>query len=360
MDRDYEAVRRELAAAGVDLLVVGPTPNAARLIGYDTLPTDRLFAVLVTATDAAIVLPAMEVSAVQPFVRDELVLGWEDFDGPAGALTEAFARLGSPASVAVDEGVPFHAVAALGAHADVRSMRVAGEILARPRLIKTAEEIDRMAVTGELIANVIDEVLAGVVPGTTERELAGEIARLLWRGGADRETFILVSAGPRAALSHQTPGDAAVQRGESMLVDMATSVDGWWADITRSVFVGEPDAEYTEAYALVAAAQAAGVAAARPGVTAAEVDAATLSVLHDAGYGQWASGRTGHGIGRAVHEDPSIVRGNNTVLEPGMVFTVEPGIYIPGRFGIRLEDTVAVGDPLRNLTAASAKALRTT
>jgi Xaa-Pro dipeptidase len=187
----------------------------------------------------------------------------------------------------------------------------------------------------------------------TERELAGEIARELWARGADREAHILVAAGPRAALHHQTPGDAAVHAGESMLVDMATSVDGMWADITRQVFLGRADDEYARAYELVAAAEEAGVQAARPGVTAHELNEATLSVIHDAGYGRWASGRTGHGIGREVHEEPSLMAGNHVVLEAGMVVTVEPGIYIDGRFGIRIEDTVVVGDPPRRLTRSN-------
>ena len=160
-----------------------------------------------------------------------------------------------------------------------------------------------MAVAAALVDAVADAVLPRVRAGMTERELAGEIARELWARGADREAHILVAAGARAALHHQTPGDAAVRAGESMLVDMATSVDGHWADITRQVFLGEADAEYARAYALVAAAEEAGVQAARPGVTAHELNEATLSVLHDAGYGRWAAGRTGHGIGREVHED---------------------------------------------------------
>jgi Xaa-Pro dipeptidase len=187
----------------------------------------------------------------------------------------------------------------------------------------------------------------------TEREVAGEIARELWARGGDREAHLLVAAGPRAALHHQTTGDAAVRAGESMLVDISTSVNGMWADITRQVFLGEADAEYARAYALVAAAEEAGVQSARPGVTAHELNEATLSVLRDAGYGRWASGRTGHGIGREVHEDPSLMAGNHVALEDGMVVTVEPGIYIDGRFGVRIEDTVVVGDPPRRLTRSN-------
>ncbi len=136
-----------------------------------------------------------------------------------------------------------------------------------------------------------------------------------------------------------------------MLVDISASVGGYWSDITRQVVLGEPPEEYARVYALVAAAHAAGVAASRPGATASEVDAATLSVLHGGGYRQWASGRTGHGIGLDVHEAPSIVAGDDTVLEAGMVITIEPGVYLDGHFGIRIEDTVVVGDPPRRLTS---------
>jgi Xaa-Pro aminopeptidase len=348
----YDAVRRELDAAGVDLLVVGPTANLRYLVAYDAMATDRLLTLLVTRDAAVLVLPRMEVSAVQPR-HGEVVLGWEDSDGPAGALEDAFARLGPISSAAFEEWLPYRSVAALGAHVPLDAVRPAGDILARPRLVKSEAELDGMAVAAALVDATADAVLARVRAGTTERELAGEIARELWSRGADREAHILVAAGPRAALHHQTPGDAAVRAGESMLVDMATSVGGHWADITRQVFLGQAGEEYARAYALVAAAEEAGVQAARPGVTAHELNEATLSVLHDAGYGRWASGRTGHGIGREVHEAPSLMAGNHIVLEAGMVVTVEPGIYIDGRFGIRIEDTVVVGDPPRRLTRSN-------
>jgi Xaa-Pro aminopeptidase len=348
----YDAVRRELTAAGVDLLVVGPTANLRYLVGYDAMATDRLLTLLVTRDAAVLVLPQMEVSAVVPR-HGEVVLGWEDSDGPASALEDAFARLGPVGSAAFEEWLPYRSVAALAPHVRLDAVRPAGDILARPRLVKSSVELDGMAVAAALVDAVADAVLARVRAGMTERELAGEIARELWARGADREAHILVAAGPRAALHHQTPGDAAVRAGESMLVDMATSVDGQWADITRQVFLGEADEEYARAYELVAAAEEAGVQAARPGVTAHELNQTTLSVLHDAGYGRWASGRTGHGIGREVHEDPSLMAGNDVVLEAGMVVTVEPGIYIDGRFGIRIEDTVVVGDPPRRLTRSN-------
>lgn len=346
----YDAVRRELDAAGVDLLVVGPTANLRYLVGYDALPTDRLLTLLVTRENVVLVLPQMEVSAVRP-QHGEVLLGWEDADGPAGALAEAFERLGPISSAAFEEWLPYRSVAALKPH--VGNVRPAGEILARPRLIKDEAELAGMEAAAALVDAVADDVLARIRPGMSEREVAGELARELWRRGADREAHLLVAAGPRAALHHQTPGDAVVNAGESMLVDMATSVGGHWADITRQVFLGEADEEYARAYALVAAAEEAGVQMARPGVTAHELNQATLSVLHDAGYARWASGRTGHGIGREVHEDPSLMAGNHVVLEAGMVVTVEPGIYIDGRFGIRIEDTVVVGDPPRRLTRSN-------
>src|SRR3954454_5852434 len=357
----YDAVRRELDAAGVDLLVVGPTANLLYLVGFEAMATDRLLTLLITRDATVLVLPQMEVSAVQPR-HGEVVLGWEDTDGPAGALEQAFSRLGPISSAAFEEWLPYRSVGALAPHLPLSAVRPAGglpavrpaaDILARPRLVKSEPELAGMAVAAALVDAVADAVLARVRAGMTEGELAGEIPRELWSRGADREAHILVAAGPRAALHHQTPCDAAVRAGESMLVDMATSVDGHWADITRQVFLGAAGEEYARAYALVAAAEEAGVQAARPGVTAHELNKATLSVLHDAGYGRWASGRTGHGIGREVHEAPSLMAGNHVVLEAGMVVTVEPGIYIDGRFGIRIEDTVVVGDPPRRLTRSN-------
>jgi D-alanyl-D-alanine dipeptidase len=158
--------------------------------------------------------------------------------------------------------------------------------------------------------------------------------------GCDAAAFGIVASGPNAASPHHHPGERVISEGDSVVVDFGGTVDGYCSDTTRTFHVGPPSAEYVEVYEVVKAAQQAGVDAVRPGVAAQDVDAVARRVIDDAGYGKWFIHRLGHGIGLDVHEDPYLVNGNEQVLEPGMTFSVEPGIYLPGKLGVRIEDIV--------------------
>jgi len=230
-------------------------------------------------------------------------------------------------------------------------------LFAQLRIAKTAEELDAM----RRAVRVAEEAFLAWVPmlqsGMTEREAAGFLVGALLSGGAERPAFDpIVAGGPRGSLPHAVPGDRVFQPGDWIVVDWGAVVGGYCSDLTRVVVVGEPVGEMRKIHEIVLAANKAGRAAVAPGREAQEVDAAARAVIGAAGYGPQFFHRTGHGLGLQVHEPPYIVSGNQRLLAPGMTFTVEPGIYLPGVGGVRIEDDVVVtssgGESLTTLSRA--------
>jgi D-alanyl-D-alanine dipeptidase len=199
-------------------------------------------------------------------------------------------------------------------------------------LTETAHDADRA------FATLVGERFAG----RTEREVAGALTAHLQEEGIDGVAFCIVASGPNGASPHHEPGERRIEPGDAVVLDFGGRVGGYCSDITRTVSVGEPAAEVAKVHAIVREAQEAGFRAAGPGVPAEEVDRAARRVIEDAGYGHAFIHRTGHGIGLEEHEHPYIVEGNAEALESGMCFSIEPGIYLEGGFGIRIEDIVAL------------------
>jgi Xaa-Pro dipeptidase len=211
-----------------------------------------------------------------------------------------------------------------------------------------------MTRAGELVSIGIDAAIEQARPGITELELKRRIEGALWEAGAESVDIVLVQAGANSAAPHHRANQTPLQPGQCVLVDIAARMQGYFGDITQQVFLGRPPDDYVSAYNVVHAAQEAGVRQARAGATAHEVAAAASKIVTESDFGRWNGPSTGHGIGVDVHEPPRVVEDNQMELRPGMVITVEPGVYIPGRFGIRIEDTVLVteGEP-RRLTRGS-------
>jgi Xaa-Pro aminopeptidase len=331
--------------AGTDLVVVGPTASMRYLLGYRALAGDRITTLLVTSSSAVMLMPDFDVDEFLAATGHEDVVPWSDKLGPAPAVATAFDRLEDlpedPVSL-VDDELPFAFLVHLRDRLGTTAPRPAGGLLGALRLIKAPEEAEKIARAGELVSVGVDVALAAAEPGMTELQLAATIDAALRAGGAETVDYVLVAGGPGSAAPHHQAGQRTLRAGEPVLVDIAGRLDGYFADITQQVFLGEPSSEYLHAYETVHAAQAAGVAAAWPGATAHDVDRAATQAIVDAGLGEWSGPRTGHGLGLDVHEPPSVVEGDHTELRPGVVITVEPGVYLPGRFGIRIEDTVLV------------------
>lgn len=353
-------VQEEMRRAGVHLLAIAPTPNMRYLLGFAPFPDERPCALLLTPEAAALVVP--ELNADQVEARTGLrALRWSDAEGPRGVLAQALAGLGiGPQPVlAADDTMRADHLILLQELARPRMTIPAGGLMGSLRIRKDPDEVELLA---RAAAHADRALLAGVEacrPGVTERQVGEAVTSCFLRHGAEAVDFTLVASGPNGAYPHHTTSDRMLRPGDTVILDIGATVDGYRCDVTRVVQLGEPPPEVLDAYEAVLAANAAARAAVRPGVRARDVDRAARAVLERAGYGPYFLHRTGHGIGLETHEPPWITAEDDTVLEPGMVFSIEPGVYLEGRFGVRIEDIVAVTeDGCRCLTGADRALIR--
>jgi Xaa-Pro aminopeptidase len=348
-------VQSELQRSATDLLVVGPSANLRYLVGYQATAVERLTVLLVTPSSAAMILPDFDDDEFRALTRfPGSVHPWADNRGPVMAVDEAFRVLGelpSGGRVLIDDELPYRFLRELEPRLGQAQLAPASELLGPMRMRKSADEVTCLEAAGDVVSRAMDRALDFIEPGQPEQVVAEEIRRFLIDLGAESADYVLVQAGDSSAAAHHVPGARQIHVGEPVLVDIAARVDGYFADTTQQVFIGHPSDEYCGAYEAVAAAHAEALRIARPGIEIEEIDTCSSDVLEQRGYPREA--RTGHGIGLDVHEPPYLVAGDHTVLEPGMVFTIEPGVYLPGRFGVRIEDTVLVRDRgVRALTTA--------
>jgi Xaa-Pro aminopeptidase len=350
---------RELAAdVGVDLLVVTPGADLRYLSGYNAHAMERLTALAVPRRgEPFLVVPRLEAPMVDAGPAGSLgieVMAWDETDDPFALLAgAASARLGSaPSRVAV--GARTWAEHALGVQRVLprAALELAGPVLDRLRMVKSAAEVEELALAGAAIDRVHARMQEWLRVGRTEAEVGADIAAAILAEGHVGVDFTIVGSGPNGASPHHELSGRTVQAGELVVVDIGgETATGYRSDCTRTYVVGgSADAEVAEWYAVLQAAQAAATAAVRPGVTAEAIDAAARDVIAGAGWGEYFIHRTGHGIGLDTHEAPYIVAGNDVPLVPGIAFSVEPGIYLPGRCGARIEDiVVCTEDGVRTL-----------
>jgi Xaa-Pro aminopeptidase len=343
-----------MEAAGVRALLIGPGADLRHLIGYDTHPLERM-TLLVAAADGnhLLVVPELERARAEAAGVGVPVHGFGETDDPF-ALVAAHLD-GGRADEPIGVGDQLWARFVLGLQDAMpgATWTPASAVTRQVRMAKAPEEVAGLRAAGRAIDAVHAQVPGLLRPGRTEEEVGRDIAEAMLAAGHDAIDFVIVGSGPNGASPHHETSDRVIQAGDAVVVDIGGPVDGWFSDCTRCYVVGEEPAGYAEAYAVLKAAQQAAVDHVRPGVTAESVDRAARQVITDAGYGDAFIHRTGHGIGLEVHEEPYIVEGNDLVLTEGMTFSIEPGIYLEGRFGMRLEDIVAVtADGVERLNAA--------
>lgn len=335
--RRLQALRARFEELDVDGFLTFYGPNRRYLSGF----TGTAGYVLVTARHAVLLTDSRytEQARQQAPAFEVIQHGDEVWDALARQVRRAgVTRLGFE-----QERVSVDWLGRAGAHLRDVAWVSAGGTVEHLRMVKDEDEIAAIRRAQALTERVLAEVLPMVRPGVREVDLAVELEFRMRRQGASAAAFdFIVASGPRSALPHGTASDRAIQPGDLVTFDIGCVVDGYCSDLTRTVVVGEPDARQREIYDLVLRAQEAGLAALQPGRTGREVDAAARDVIAAAGYGDNFGHSLGHGVGLEVHEGPRLSRRGDTVLEPGMVVTVEPGIYIPGWGGVRIEDLVVV------------------
>lgn len=337
-----------LRTSNLDAVILNPGPTLKYLSGLNFHLMERPVVLFITPDkDPVLVLPELELPKVdlfpykvQPIAYGEKPSEWDQaFRQAAQALVLDGRRIGvEPRQLRLME---FRHVKAGAPEADFPD---ASDVLAELRLKKDQAEVDAMRKAVQIAQSALEAVIPQIKIGMTERELASELMMQLFRHGSEADIPFapIVCAGPNSANPHATPGGRKLQAGDLLVVDWGATYDGYISDLTRTFVVGEVDDEYKKIHQIVQDSNAAGRAAAKPGVSCAEVDKAARDVIEKAGYGKYFTHRTGHGIGMESHEGPYIRGDNMQLLEPGMTFTVEPGIYLNGRNGARVEDNMVV------------------
>jgi Xaa-Pro dipeptidase len=337
-----------LRASGLDAVVLNPGPTLKYLTGLNFHLMERPVVLFVVPNhEPVIVLPELELPKVkllpykaQAFAYGENPSEWDNaFRSAAQALGLDGKQIGvEPRQMRLLE---FRHVKAGAPEADYPD---ATDVLAGLRLRKDKAEVDAMRRAVKIAQDALEATIPMIKIGMTERELASELVMQLLRHGSESEMPFapIVSGGPNSANPHASPTERKLQAGDLLVVDWGAAHDGYISDLTRTFAVGGVDAEFTKIHKIVQEANAAGRSAAKPGVPCASVDKAARDVIEKAGYGKYFTHRTGHGIGMEGHEDPYMRGDNMQLLEPGMAFTVEPGIYLTGRNGVRIEDNMVI------------------
>lgn len=335
-----------LQTADVDALLVGPGADLRYLTGYHALEMERL-TLLVARRDGrhTLIVPTLErARAAAAGLPDELKLvDVGETDDPYAAVTGALADLDTGA-LAVGDRLWSMFLLRLQERLPDRAWLPASRITRELRMVKSGAEVTALRAAGAAIDRVHRRVPQLLRPGRRESEVGRDIAAAIVEEGHDDVAFVIVASGPNGASPHHETGERTIVDGDAVVVDIGGFVDGYASDCTRNYIVGTAPDGYHDAHAALEAAQEAACRAVRPGVSAESVDAAARDVLDAAGFGSHFIHRTGHGIGLEVHEEPYIVAGNPLPLRPGMTFSVEPGVYLAGRFGMRIEDIVMVTD----------------
>lgn len=339
---------------------ITPGINFTYLTGWQTHSHERLTGLLLPAESTpALIVPGLDEEGARKSQVSE-IHPWPDGADPYALVAGVAAQKGLHGKGWAFEKkvLSLYQYERLAAAAAVNSTCDAGEPLAAMRLHKEAAELDLLMRAAGHLDPALEAVRRFVRPGVTERQILSVLNNALEEAGSEGLAFASIAlSGPNSALPHGRAGDRLVEKGDIVLIDCGSISGGYCSDITRTFVCGEWEPKLREIYDAVKAAHDAGIAAVRPGAPCGDVDRAARTVIEQAGYGQYFIHRTGHGLGLDVHEEPYMMAGNEAPMEPGMVLTVEPGIYIPGLGGVRIEEMVAVtSDGARVLTTYPADA----
>ncbi|MFJ7150740.1 aminopeptidase P family protein [Streptomyces sp. NPDC100445] len=346
-----ERAVRSAADAGLAGLLVAPGPDMVWLTGYTpTAVTERLTVLVLTpGRDPVLVVPTLEAPDAEHAVGGATVTlrDWTDGADPyavTAALLDGTGRFGISDNTWAMHLLGFQRALPGTSYASLT------EALPMLRAVKDAAEVELLAAAGAAADATFEEIRRVRFAGRRESDVGRDLADLLRRFGHSQVDFTIVGSGPNGADPHHEVGDRVIRGGDMVVLDFGGLKDGYGSDTTRTVHVGEPTEEERRVHDVVRAAQEAGFRAVRPGAACQDVDRAARAVITDAGYGARFIHRTGHGIGVTTHEPPYMIEGEEQPLVPGMCFSVEPGVYLPGRFGVRIEDIVTVtGDGGRRL-----------
>lgn len=341
-------LKQWMAEEKIDLTYISDPHHIAYFSGYESDPHERVLALFISLeAEPFLFTPALETEDAANSTWSYPVYGYMDGENPWEKIAQIIQKNGQPKRIATEKEFlsvsRFEELRFYFPEADLATN--ATPVVERLQLIKTDAEISLLLEAGNWADVALEIGFQAVTEGAAEQEIIAEIEYQLKRKGVRSMSFsTLVLTGKNAASPHGTPGAATVASGDLVLFDLGVIWKGYCSDVTRTVAYQEPTAFQKEIYAIVLEAQLAATAAVKPGITAGELDQIARSVIEKTGYGEYFNHRLGHGIGTTVHEFPSLITGNDLVIEKGMCFSMEPGIYIPGKVGVRIEDCVHVTD----------------
>jgi Xaa-Pro aminopeptidase len=350
-----ERAKSLMEERGVGALLLSVGADLPYFTGYEAMPLERLTMLVVPLDGApALVVPRLEAPRVDDRGAFE-IRAWDETDDPV-ALSAHLA--GDSGRIALGDTTWSTFLLRLQALLPDAAFEDASALTRDLRMRKESDEIRYLRQAAEATDRVVVRLESTRFSGRSEGDLAAEVRMMTVEEGHDVATFDIVASGPNAASPHHEPTDRIIEQGDTVVVDFGGRHWGYCSDTTRTFSIGDPDPEVAAAYEVLERSQAAGRAAVSPGVTAASIDLAARQVIDDAGYGELFIHRTGHGIGLEAHEHPYLVAGNDLLLETGMAFSIEPGIYRPGEWGMRLEDIVICGESGVDELNRSARHLR--
>jgi len=337
-----DRLRSALGEAGVEALWIEPSVGLTYLTGLTPVSMERLFGLIVTPRgDLRLVVPELLADESKELPGEAEFFVWDDANGPDRAAAAALDGLDK---LVILGSLPSWSWALLGSVRPGIDIAIDDHLLGRLRELKDAQEVDALRRSGAATDETVEWVGTLDLSDMTEAQLAGRIQARYLELGHRPTPEGLIASGPNAAMPHYVAGEDRIRTDRLLLMDFGCAIDGYWSDITRIYFPRPLTGELEDCYRIVCAAHDAAFAAARPGVACKEVDAAARKVITDAGYGERFIHRTGHGLGMEVHEPPYLTGTNEQPLEVGHVFSIEPGIYLPGRFGVRFENIVHLGE----------------
>ena len=334
-------LRARMDATGTDLIALAPGAHLRWLMGFAPAGDERPCFLLIGQDSAGWLMPALNADDARQHT-DLPFWDWRDEDGPAQALDRALLAIAPHRRrIALDETMRADAAFLLSDTSANATRVFTADTIGALRMRKDADELAILRANARTGDAAQRAVRAALRDGVSERDLA-EVANAAFTAMGARPAFGIVGAGSNGAFPHHHTGDTVIRPGQPIVVDIGGTLDGYYSDITRMCVLDHAPEGYAEVHSVVDAAVQAAMAAARPGALARDIDAAARTVITEAGYGAFFPHRTGHGLGSEIHEPPYMTATSDTVLEEGMVFTIEPGIYLPGRFGIRLEEVAVI------------------
>ena len=367
MHKRIEALAGQLALSDLEWMALNPGPSLRYLTGLNFHLMERPLVFLVGKSgQVKVILPELEraKAANLPFDAEIIPFGDDPLTWNSVYKQALFEISGNSLRIGVEPTrLRFLELELLRQALPEAKIVDGSAALAELRMRKGSEELKAMQQAAIIAQNALLNTLETVKPGRSELEIAAELMVQLFREGSEAELPFapIVSTGPNTANPHASPTDRVLQEGDMLLIDWGASFAGTFSDITRSFFCGDPNNEMKRIAGLVEKANAAARLGGRAGMPAGKVDRLARDVITEAGYGDYFTHRTGHGLGMEAHEPPYIYQGNPLILESGMVFTIEPGVYLPGKYGVRIEDDVVVEDEeLRSVTDLPRKVMRPT